>query len=218
MKAFYFAVAMHEEYGSLGLRPKWYPTGDPLSGMAAAHDILEHFPKDDGSTEGELQALGASLFIRGDGGWSSGHRYYDCVRAPAADLPQIWDYMQDRENRSSLKPCGLPRADSFGIETGRAIVAEGMKEIRARIEDVEGRPDEETRELMARWIARGYSRAQSRYRRVVGGACALASMFMQIERECDEALKGEAIEGTQVVVFVNVQRSYVRVEVRYPFD
>jgi len=61
MKRYTFEVAEHEEYGSLGFKPSWYPKGDPLGGMAVAHDILEHFPKDDGSAEGEYMALGASL-------------------------------------------------------------------------------------------------------------------------------------------------------------
>lgn len=214
MKRFVFDVAKHEEYGELGLRPKWYPTGDPLSGMAAAHDILEHFPKDDGSTEGELMALGASIFIRGDGGWSSKYRRYDSVRDPAADIPQVWGYMLDRENRTTLKPCGLSR-DSFGVETGRAIVAEGMRELRHQYEDADSQPDAETRERMARWIARGYAKAQRRYSRVIGGACAVASLFMTIERECDEALK-RADEGMQLSVYVNALRCGCRVECDYP--
>jgi len=101
MKAYRFAVAEHAEFGGLGLVPKWYPTGDPLGGMAAAHDILEHFPNDDGSTEGELQALGAAIWVRGEGGVtfdSHGGRYFDLERDIPADFPEIWRHHAERHN------------------------------------------------------------------------------------------------------------------------
>lgn len=50
MKTYVFTVKEHEEFGGLGLAPRWYPNGDPLGGMAAAH--VEHFPGDAGDTEG----------------------------------------------------------------------------------------------------------------------------------------------------------------------
>ena len=42
-----FAIEMHEDYGTVGLRPVNVPHADPLPGMATAHDMLEHFPGDD---------------------------------------------------------------------------------------------------------------------------------------------------------------------------
>ena len=66
MKVYTFKVEEHEEYGSLGFKPSWYPNGAPLGGMTAAHDILEHFPNDNGGAESEFLALGAALWIRGD--------------------------------------------------------------------------------------------------------------------------------------------------------
>jgi hypothetical protein len=210
MRAFTFHVATHGDYGTLGLRPSWYPTGDPLGGMAAAHDILEHFANDDGSTEGELMALGASLFVRGDGGYSTQYRHYDCVRDPAGDIPTVWGYMLERENRTTVRACGASR-DSFGMDTARAIIAEGMKEIENPW------PNADTRERMACWIARGYARAMRRYSRVIGGACAVAATFMEIERQCARELK-HAEEGMTLTVYVNVKRSSVRVVCDYPED
>jgi hypothetical protein len=210
MKRFAFVVAEHEEFGTLGLRPRWYPTGDPLGGMAAAHDILEHFPKDDGSTEGELMALGASLFIRADGGYSNRYRHYDEVRDPAGDFPEIWRYHVERENGRDLRV--PPRVKDASVrERADAIIAEARRNVREMYES--GAPSEEDYLRMAGWLAHGYMKAVRRYRNVIGGACAVASLFMEIERECDKALErlDAAYAGAELVVAVNVKRCEARV-------
>lgn len=215
-RTFTFEVAKHEEYGTLGFRPTWYKAGDPLGGMAAAHDILEHWRNDDGSAEGELMALGASGWIRGDGGYTSTYgRYYDRVRDPAGDITDVWDRFIYRDRRTELRPCGLVR-DSSAIGNARDCVAEAMKTIRERMEEgTAERPSKEAQERMARWIARGYVQAQRRYRHVIGGACAMASLFMEIEREADKALK-HADEGMLLTVAVNVKRCRADVACDYP--
>ena len=214
MKRYDFVVAKHEDYGELGLRPVWYPTGDPLSGMAAAHDILEHWPHDNGDTEGELMALGASCWIRGDGGYHNGYRRYDSVRDPSTDIPDVWDRTIEREG-GIIQSCGLVR-DSTALDMGRNIIAEGFKEIRERSERTCW-PSKETRERMARWIARGYVRVQHRYRHVIGGACAMAGLFKRIQDAADSALK-HAEEGMIFTVFVNVKRSDMRAFCDYPIE
>jgi hypothetical protein len=210
-----FTVARHEEFGTIGLVPQWYPNGDPLSGMAAAHDVLEHFPNDDGSTAGELMALGASLFTRGDGGYHNQYRHYDRVRDPASDIPMVWGYLLNRDGRGSLPAC-RPVRDHDALADGRAIITEAVPEMRHQFQRGD-LPTVAERETMARWIARGYVRARRRYRGVVGGACALATVFMEIEREADRLLK-HAEEGMELTVIVNVKRASVRVFCDYPTE
>jgi hypothetical protein len=224
MKPFRFEVAMHEDYGELGLRPKWYPTGDPLGGMAAAHDILEHFPNDDGSTEGELMALGASLHVRQDGGATTDGPYSRPFtdRDVEADFPTLWCYNLDREDGRALRTA--PRVqDADAVERARAIAREGLRLVRTKYgetdEDGEERltfSDDEINQWAA-WLAYGYVRAQRRYRHVIGGVCALASLFMGIAREAERALK-RAEEGMILTVHVNVTHHHYRVDCDYPKD
>jgi hypothetical protein len=220
MKRFDFTVAEHEDFGELGLRPKWYPLGDPLGGMAAAHDILEHFPNDDGSVEGELMALGASVHVRVDGGASTGgpySRHFDELRDVSSDFLMQWDYLHSRENRSKLRRPPRVR-DAEVLTRMRAIADEGFRLIRSERgeTDEEGENrlqfSDEERAAWAGWLAVGYVRARRRYSRVVGGICSVAYLFMRIQELCDRALK-HAQEGYQVRVYVNVKRAAVRVEV-----
>lgn len=71
MPLFNFTAGVHARKGSKGWAPDWYPSADPLPGEFCAHDILEHFPNDKGDIAGELLAIGAKLYIRGDGGYIS---------------------------------------------------------------------------------------------------------------------------------------------------
>jgi len=210
MKTYKFIVAKHEEFGTLGLRPAWYPNGDPLSGKAAAHDILEHFPKDDGSAEGELMALGASNYVRGDGGYNNGYRYYNRVEDPGSEIPDVWSRLVNREGRTALKSCGVARE---GMADARAMIDYGRNDFRERFGDEA--PSTNDKEVMARWVARGYVKAQRRYRRVIGDACALGELFTRIERGADAALK-RAEEGEEMLIYVNIKRCEVRIDCDYP--
>lgn len=159
-------------------------------------------------------ALGASLFVRGDGGWSNQYRHYDDVKDPAADIPTVWGYHLERENARRLRI--PPRArDACTRERAQAIIDCAKSGLSAQWES--GAPSERERAVMVAWLAHGYVRAQRRYSRVIGGACALASLFMEIERECDKALK-HAEEGADLTVYANVMRCRVRVVCEYPYD
>src|ERR1044072_3858805 len=57
-----FVIAEHRDLGYTGLAPNWMPghQADPLQGMGAAHDVLEHGSHD----TVEWQGLGGSLWVR----------------------------------------------------------------------------------------------------------------------------------------------------------
>jgi len=85
-----FVIEEHEEFGGLGLRPVDVPHADPLGGMATAHDMLEHFPGDDGGVEAELMALGATIFVRAEPGYFHNRiGNPDPAKNLAADFPEI---------------------------------------------------------------------------------------------------------------------------------
>lgn len=92
MIRFEFVVEEHKEYGMTGLRPKWMPDGDPLTGMATAHDCLEHVPESCrvGFAPGEFMALGAAVWIRAGGGyWANKGSPVPPESHLASDFPDI---------------------------------------------------------------------------------------------------------------------------------
>jgi hypothetical protein len=142
-------------------------------------------------------------------------RPFDPLRDPQGDIADIWDRMQSGTHPRRLRPCGVVR-DADAMQEARSVVEHAQPEFRNRHYPPD-RPDAACYELMARWLARGYVRAQRRYRRTIGGACALASLFMQIEREADRLLK-HAEEGMVLAVKVNVKRSMAELACDYPAE
>lgn len=206
MRVYTFEVAQHEDHGTLGYKPSWYPAGDPLGGMAVAHDILEHFPGDDGSPEGEYEALGAALFVRADL-----FRNGTPEENIAADLGEVWGVLLNREDRSFVRPCGLSR-DTAILEQARLAVSHWLREWMTG--DTDHKPDAETQERVARWIAKGYQRAKVRYRKQ--GASYIAwQLFQPIQEQADRALK-HAEAGMVLTVRVDLEKLAASVSCDYP--
>ncbi len=197
----------------MGFRPSWYPNGDPLGGMAVAHDILSHFPGDDGSAEGEFLATGADLFIRGDSGYFQRNGN---VNPPekhlSAELGMIWNYHVHRDGRTFVKPCGLT-GDQDLMDKCRHIVALGVEGMKDNYDHLTP-PDAEAQERIARWYAKGYVKARKRYRNLDAYSVAY-QLFGPIEEKADEALK-RADEGMVLTVLVDYKRLEVKVWCDYP--
>lgn len=89
-----FIIEEHEGHGALGARPVNMPHADPLSGMASAHDMLEHFEDDDGGIECEFMSLGAAYFLRGETGWfgTRGIVNTEPEENIAADFPALFSH------------------------------------------------------------------------------------------------------------------------------
>lgn len=214
MRTYLFDVAEHEEYGEIGLRPSWYPNGDPLQGMAAAHDILEHFPNDKGDTVGELMALGAALFIRGDGRYihtwhgsfgARSSRPFDETGDIPADFPMIWDLYLDRnEGELPWPPVCRNRELRSRVRKIMFAVRKLMQDEKERWEN-SGLPTISDYRKMEGWLAHGYTKAKKRYARTIGGAASVAGLFQAIESECNKLLK-QAEEGDKIKVTVNLLR------------
>lgn len=93
---FVFVKAEHPRYGGEGLALKGMEFAEAGAAMTCCHDIMEHFPGDEGNAEGELMALGASFYTRGES--------YHFIRAsfncdPAWHMQAEWynilDYLLD---------------------------------------------------------------------------------------------------------------------------
>lgn len=72
-KTYRLEYGRDEEYDDTGLRPVGSDFNYFESGIA--HDLLEHVSHDRGANS-ELLALGASLYVRGIGGWFAKERIY----------------------------------------------------------------------------------------------------------------------------------------------
>jgi hypothetical protein len=217
MKTYRFTVAEHEEFGSLGFKPSWYPHGDPLGGMAVAHDILEHFPNDDGGAEGEFLALGAALYIRGETGYFQRHGNVNPPEVHlSAEFDMIWRAHTERDGRSDIREVSRVRNTEL-LDTCRKIVRLGVKAIiEAYGEDAENvsKPDSVNQERIARWLAKGYVKAARRYRM---DQHTLSYVFGKIEAEADKALK-YAEAGQVFTVRLDLAHAEIHTELEYPND
>lgn len=207
MKRYVFDVGMHEDYGTLGFKPRWYQGGDPLTGMAIPHDILEHFPHDNGQAEGEYLALGACLWIRGEGGYQQNGSPEENI---APDLSTVWGVHTYQHRRTSVRPCGLIRNDAV-MDQAREAVRIWLRDWNDQEETVSA----EDQERIARWIGKGYMRAQRQYRN--HSAHAVCALFQEIEQGATKALN-HADEGMQLTVLVDYTNLKCRMDCDYPYD
>jgi hypothetical protein len=208
-----FRIEKHEEFGMMGMRPLWLRDADPYTGMAVAHDILEHFPVEPGPVEGEFMALGAAFYIRGEGGYWS---YFmpENRNSPekhlASDIPDIIARVRNGDQSLGTTPRTLPL--SADIESSiNEILNEAGKELvdreMERLTAVE-------RMAFAAWFRRGYRGAARRYG---VDAYSLAHLFREIELKADKILEreGKDLNGTDIDFRVNTARGTFTVETEF---
>ena len=204
-RAYHFTVQKHEEFGHVGLKPDWYKAGEPVESMAAAHDILEHFPEDDGSTKGEILALGASLFIRGETGYFQRNgNIHPPWRHVASDFPNM-----KRRPEWYIPVCHKGSRLPEHVHEWMHEIAKFLR-LHDGSDDCENVSFEHFEVTNAiKWLSRGYVMARRRYRKI--GCCGAADLFAQIEKRLDAGLRYSE-EGDKVTAVVNFRR--VSVDVR----
>lgn len=219
MRTFELEVRMHEEYRALGLALVNRQWADPLEGMAVAHDILEHFPNDRGSTEEELMALGASILVRDEENYfcQKGKRNPNPGHQMSGDIAEQVNYAMQRGETLCLRSPGRTVSCEDYIECYfTTAIDEAMSESGDRNN---GRPDEWLRPdnhwKIRGWLRRGYRKACKRYK----GICAahLCAVFNEIEKRADNVLK-YADEGMRFIVKVDVDQGYVKFIENQPDD
>ena len=220
MKTYKFTVKEHKELGMLGFAPQWYPNGDPLSGMAVAHDILEHFPNDEGEAEGEFMALGASYRIRGETGYFQRNGNVNTpAQHLASDFPMIFDITEQQRGSTRIKPClKKARVDPEIREMFQRII-EYAKEELAEQEREEVLYQEDEQHII-NWLTLGYVKAEQRYswKKYRFDFYSLAHvLFQSIEEQADRLLK-RAEEGMELTVRVNLRQLEATCELDYAED
>jgi hypothetical protein len=217
-----------DKYGSWGWRPAWMPNFDPLQGMGIAHDILEHFPGDDGSVEGELMAHGAMLFVRGEGYFNQDRFNYqsDALETIAGDVPDLlYDELFWAGRTLGTPPRHIVEEEDE--ERLRTITHHAMSEARMSIgwragdhkDDLTAFLNKEMDERVLGWLRRGFVRAQHRYRRISKDS--VLHVFKVIEQAADEYLRRmremECRLATMMTVNVSLRRAQATVVATYPW-
>ncbi len=214
-----FILEENQEFGGAGLRPQWIRDADAYTGMAIPHDILEHSLKEPGPVEGEFMALGASIFVRGEGGyWAAS--YSSPAKNIGSDLPDIWgrvargdQYLRPFPHRSCAIWGGYAE-DTIAevLQEFRRLDREGER--RYYPEDGQRGPRQDDLKTIAAWMRNGYRLARRRYADY--NACHMTYLFQQIEKEADRVVKFEEAMGQEVVFSVNVRRCACKVRVVEP--
>ena len=216
-----FEYRNNEEYDHMGLAMVGRSWADPAMGLGVTHDILEHAPRDNGSTEGELMALGASIYVR------SGHDYYERIGRfhtdpsdhISSDFPLLWNYMvrDGRETLTSpgkIKPLDDSNDDDSILETVRKAVELCRGEFDP--DDFPTFLQESETEKIIGWMRKGYRYAQRRFKGI--RRCRLTNMFIATERAVDRQLReleewGHG-EGTLVTVTIDLINLTTKVTVK----
>ena len=195
-RVFKFAFAEHEEHGTKGWKPDWIPGGEPLTGIGVAHDVMEHWTNQSGSWNDELVALGAALFVRGDGGWFAANgrsKHNDrwsvntCSDIVEGMRKHVWQdepwvsllsgragsHRLDEWNESEIEHCLNRVRQDFREEVG-----EDFNRAQWMVSDL-------YMQQMARLMRVGYRKAERRYR----NAYAAAHVFSQIAEKSDKLLE-----------------------------
>lgn len=184
-----FRIERHEEYGTLGFRPIDMPHADPLPAMAAVHDVLEHFPNDDGGVEDELMALGAMFRVRGEDYFHAKcGQNFDPADHCAADFGELRAHIEC-EGFSLIKPGGQEGMQPLDDEHVEEWIERTLR--LARLNDYHDTSDEMfwwgDRALRAkRWLRIGYARACDRYEGT--STAELAFLFQNAENMLDRIL------------------------------
>ena len=212
MISFLFDVAEHEEYGTVGLRMAGKPHFEPIGGMGVAHDMLEHFRDDPGTLSGELEALGASLFVRGEHYYSDKGQY---VREPWQNISgEFIQQVYHCENRDEyeLRDGGNHRKldDEWAEDQIRKTVREGFRLVRSDLDD-DRLPTWLTRwdrrRILMGWMRRGFRRARRRYAKARDGM--VTYTFRQIEDRVEKYLRVQEAFGQQVRLSASIRTGEV---------
>lgn len=193
-KTYAFECQPHEEYGSNGWKLIGNPNADPLSGMAVAHDVLEHPPNGDMGVEDELMALGASIYVR-----VFTRNMHSLGANVGSDLPDIMRHVW--YEGMTLRDPGRTTATAIESE-----IDDALEVVRKETEydaDLRSNWDAETEARIRGWMRKGYRAAIRRWAGVN-----TRSLFDEIETDADRHLKHAEI-GDKLYIRITFERSIV---------
>lgn len=205
-----FDVAMHEEYGMIGLRMSNRPHFDPLQGMAIAHDMLEHPKNDDGTFEHELMALGASIFVRDHESYYAqrGQRNVDPAKNIASDM--VEQFHLNGGGYVLRKPANgaRPLDDDWAEGIIQRVWMESRNLLPGEVDQMPAWLEEDQKANYIGWLRSGYRYAIRRYAKMC--ASEMCYIFQQVETAADDILR-DAVQGQQYRFSIDLNRHTVSV-------
>lgn len=196
-------------FGNQGLRPASQPDFNYFDGMGVAHDLLEHFPSDKGTLPDEFMALGAMLHVRKDYFYKMRPNNKTTITGNlASDLINLFGYWQGGQfpEGGFWTPPKAKKPEDFDLAEYKKII-KGYSTSEFQPEDSK----EFIRFGMASipWIYKGYWRARARYKHVHD----TSSLFIEIERNVNEAIKTISQFGEEVDVKLVYDRRSFNVDI-----
>jgi hypothetical protein len=186
-----FVADIHEDLGTLGLRMEGRHWADPFGGIGVAHDLMEHFANDNGSTEHELMAFGASIHVRNESMYycMKGQLHSSPAENLSSDMPGQCSYRQQRGDPELLRRPGVThKLDDWLEEILEDVRRKGYKLARDELPDAPRKwlaPDPEKRFIG--WMRNGYRKALLRHKGC--DSATLCHLFSELEAKADRALQ-----------------------------
>lgn len=176
-----YIIENHQEYSFKGMRPLFLENAEPAMSLQATHDLLEHFVEPI-TSNAELQALGAMLYIRGQGNYFRNSSKGNPVPALSADLSSVFIY-QYSFGQVTYPGRTSPIDDMVESWITQAI-AEFFKDYKIELRD--DPQDKNYAHWLRGWLRIGYRRAKDCY---TLSPEILSFHFEQIEAELEKKLK-----------------------------
>lgn len=215
-----FTYGIDRDTGMEGLRADWMLNAEPGNGRLCAHDVLEHNLREPGAAEGEMMALGASLYIRGFSGWF--HNNSLTVEGIYAnDVSSIMERVAEGAETLSDPGVTRPLRDCENEEQSfHELIDLGFKLARDELprltDDWQAVADEvltsENKRRALGWLRKGYRKAVRRY----AGAdpYEIGRMFTALAKEIDRKTH-DLYEGAAVTIRIDARTCHFSVETPY---
>jgi len=176
-----FVIEKHEEHGTIGLKALFLLGAQPAQGFTCAHDIMEHFPGTLDS-DSEAMALGAMLYVRGEGG------FFDLSRLSIAQNISGDISSLDTEAHMWGDITNPGKTIKLQSDEAEAWIEESIKLAIEEIIEEYGQepPHKEWGAWVRGWLRKGYRKASRRYQ---ADSCSLTHAFMLMTAHLDEGLK-----------------------------
>jgi hypothetical protein len=226
--------------GELGWKPLWMGgLLDPSGALGVAHDVLEHVAAKMSDADGELQALGAIVYNRLEGGaaWMiSPGANTDGVFTVSGIVYEILNNVDQYEQRISDPGRwhklgdewdGIDKWISGGVSKG---VTDWLKEFKERFDDTDDAcyaldtmfgeitPDELIRRV-AGWVTKGFRNTKRYYEKHLMDATGVAYMYKTLYDLVNDIYLEDYMEGVAILsVHVNVRQAEVKCKVTMPRD
>lgn len=213
-----FEYREDEEFGGEGWIPSAYPHFNAASGFSLVHDVLEHFPEDDGDLAGELKAFGSMINVRYLGGWQPirGYNYHTPAQNMGSELGQ---FLQELGycSKELKSPPHTYKVEEYAECMIQDTLVEAKLSYFANLdsekEPIDRGDIDKLLQEMASWMRIGYRQSVKRYYNACN--CELSHLFTRMERAVSK-IGGDF--GQELTVSVHPRRLEFSVDVRYPYE